>query len=265
MKPKSKDILLASAAVAASIGASVNAMASDVVSLKFSDGRPDIVGVVKVNAALKDIGVHVMTIDAPKSAHSILAASYERALSEREKRDLIQEFKLSTPELLEQVRLAGRTPAVPGGGVMTEETGTGPYPKVYDMKALDNVTHKAVLEKYARMHVNSADDGTDIDEVMTVVSGGPFRWAFTLKDGSIARFQVEKVNPGEKAVRVSYHGLGMHAGIMDARQGLIVAYGHGPKEFTMRYQADVPHANLLGTNPWVDFNRDMPVVLDKVQ
>ncbi|VWC54664.1 hypothetical protein BLA18110_00122 [Burkholderia lata] len=265
MKPKTKDILLASAAVAASIGASANAMASDVVSLKFSDGRPDIVGVEKVNVALKDIGVHVMTIDAPKSAHSILAASYERALSEREKQDLIHEFKLTTPELLEQVRLASRTPAVAGGGVMTEETGTGPYPKVYDMKALDNATHKAVLEKYGRMHVNSADDGTDIDEVMTVVSGGPFRWAFTLKDGSIARFQVEKVNLGEKAVRVSYHGLGMHAGIMDARQGLIVAYGHGPKAFTMRYQADVPHANLLGTNPWVDFSRDMPAVLDKVQ
>lgn len=133
------------------------------------------------------------------------------------------------------------------------------------MRALDEATHKAVLEKYGRMHVNSADDGTDVDEGMTVVAGGPFRWGFTLKDGPIARFQVEKLNLGDKAVRVSYHGLGMHAGIMDAKQGLIVAYGHGPKEFTMRYKANVPHANLLGTNPWVDFRADMPVVLDKVK
>jgi hypothetical protein len=259
-----KDIIV-SAALAASFGLAANAMAGDVVSLKFSDGRPDIVGVTDVNAALKDIGVHVVSVDAPEAAHPILAASYERALTEQEKKELIHAFELTIPQLLDQVKLAGRQPAVAGGGVMTEETGTGPYPKVYDMKSLDTATHKAVLEKYGRMHVNSADDGTDVDEVMTVVSGGPFRWGFTLKDGSIARFQVEKLNLGDKAVRVSYHGLGMHAGIMDARQGLVVAYGHGPKEFTMRYKADVPYANLLGTNPWIDFNGDMPVVLEKTK
>lgn len=262
---KAKDILVSAALAASVFSASANAMASDVVSLKFSDGRPDIVGVKNVNEALRDIGVHVVTIDAPRSAQPILAASYERALTEQEKKDLIKEFELTTQQLLKQVDLAGRQPAVAGGGVMTEETGTGPYPKVYDMKALDAPTHKAVLEKYGRMHVNSADDGTDVDEVMTVVSGGPFRWGFTLKDGSIARFQVEKLNLGDKAVRVSYHGLGMHAGLMDSKQGLIVAYGHGPEKFTMRYEADVPHADLLGTNPWVDFSGDMPVVLNKVK
>jgi len=261
---KGKDIL-ASAALAASLAASAGAMANDVVSLKFSDGRPDVVGLEKVNAVLKDIGVHVVTVDAPASATPILAASYERALTEEEKKSLIQEFGLTIAQLLDYVKLAGRTPAVPGGGVYTEETGTGPYPKVYDMMALDKPTHKHVLEKYARMHVNSADDGTDVDEVMTAVSGGPFRWAFTMKDGSTVRFQIEKLQLGDKAVRVSYHGLGMHAGIMDPEQGLIVAYGHGPKEFTMRYKADVPHANLLGTNPWMDFNSEIPRALDKAQ
>lgn len=48
---------------------------------------------------------------------------------------------------------------------------------------------------------------------------------------------------------MSYHDLGMHAGIMDPKQGLIVAFGHGPKDFTMRYKADVPHQELPGTNP----------------
>ena len=67
--------------------------------------------------------------------------------------------------------------------------------------ALDERTRSAVLGKYGRMHVNSAEDGTDIDEVMTVVSGGPFRWGFTLKDGSIARFQIDKVGLQDKAVR----------------------------------------------------------------
>lgn len=53
--------------------------------------------------------------------------------------------------------------------------------------------------------------------------------------------------------------------VMDPKQGLVVAYGHGPKGFTMRYKANVPHANPLGTNPWIDFKADMPVVLDKVK
>lgn len=246
-------------------GISLNASAHDVVSLKFSDGRTDVTGVKNVNAVLNPIGINVTTLDIPKSAKPILKAYEKRALTDEEQKKLIKAFYLNREQLLEQVRLAGRTPAVQGGGVLTEETGFGPYPKVYDMKALDSKTHKAILEKYGRMHVNSADDGTDVDEVMTVVSGGPFRWGFTLKDGTIARFQIEEVGPKDQAVRVSYHGLGMHAGIMDAKKGMIVAFGHGPKEFTMRYKADVPHANLLGTNPWIDFSKDMPVVVDKVK
>ncbi|MDM6891150.1 hypothetical protein QUG40_21170 [Enterobacter cloacae] len=252
------------AAALASV-ASVNAFANDVVSLKFSDGRADVKGVEAVNAVLNPIGINVTTIDIPEAAKPVLKVSENRALTKAEQDLLIKEFYLNQEQLLEQVRLAGRTPAVKGGGVLTEETGFGPYPKVYDMKAMDEKTHKAVLEKYGRMHVNSADDGTDVDEVMTVVNGGPFRWGFTLKDGSIARFQVEKVGLNDKAVRVSYHGLGMHAGIMDPKQGLIVAFGHGPKEFTMRYKADVAHQELLGTNPWIDFTGSYPVVLDKVK
>ncbi|CAI3788821.1 hypothetical protein AHFPHNDE_02500 [Pseudomonas sp. MM227] len=256
---------LCSAAGAEPMKVSDNAMATKVVSLKFSDNRKDVIGLKNVNELLEEIGVHVVTVEVPKSAAPILAASYDRALTELEKQDLIKAFELTTPQLLEQVKLAGRLPSVTGGGVLTEETGMGPYPKVYDMKAMDARAHKAALEKYGRMHVNSADDGTDVDEVMTVVAGGPFRWGFTLKDGSIARFQIERLDLGDKAVRVSYHGLGMHAGIMDSRQGLIVAYGHGPAEFTMRYEAQVPHAHLLGTNPWIDFSGETPVVLDEVK
>ncbi|MGY3856616.1 hypothetical protein [Aeromonas intestinalis] len=259
---KLTNVALLAAAIASAV--SVNAFANDVVSLKFSDGRAEVKGVEAVNAVLNPIGVNVITIDIPETAKPVLNAAQTRALTSAEHAFLIEAFNLDQAQLLEQVKLAGRNPAVQGGGVLTEETGFGPYPKVYDMMALDKNTHKAVLEKYGRMHVNSADDGTDIDEVMTVVNGGPFRWNFILKDGSIARFQVEKVSLNDKAVRVSYHGLGMHAGIMDAKQGLIVAYGHGPKEFTMRYQADVPHANLLGTNPWLDFSGDYPIALDKV-
>ena len=190
-------------------------------------------GVEAVNNALNPIGVNVVTVDIPEAARPLLAASHRRALTKAEHGALISAFNLSRG-LLEQARLAGARARGARGGVATEETGVGPYPKVYDLMALDERTRSAVLGKYGRMHVNSAEDGTDIDEVMTVVSGGPFRWGFTLKDGSIARFQIDKVGLEDKAVRISYHGLGMHAGLMDAKQGLLVAFAHGPRAFTMR-------------------------------
>lgn len=243
---------------------SFNTFAGDLVSVQFSDGRPAMIGVEAVNKALNPIGVNVVTVDIPEAARPLLAASHRRALTKAEHGALIAAFNLSQGSCWSRPGSQAASLRYKGG-VATEETDVGPYPKVYDLMALDEHTRSAVLGKYGRMHVNSAEDGTDIDEVMTVVSGGPFRWGFTLQDGSIARFQIDKVGLEDKAVRISYHGLGMHAGLMDAKQGLLVAFAHGPKEFTMRYQADVPHAKLLGTNPWADVGISLPPAPGKVQ
>ncbi|MFM5557030.1 hypothetical protein [Aeromonas rivipollensis] len=116
-------VALLAAVIASAV--SVNAFANDVVSLKFSDGRSDVKGVVAVNAVL-----NVTTIDIPEAAKPTLKASEQRALTKSEQDLLIKEFNLDQEQLLEQVKLAGRTPAVQGGGVLTEETGFGPYPKV---------------------------------------------------------------------------------------------------------------------------------------
>ena len=59
--------------------------------------------------------------------------------------------------------------------------------------------------------------------------------------------------------------MGIHAGYMDPKQGLIVAYAPGPEEFVVRYdEPTAPHADLLNTNPWVDFSGDMPKLFDKI-
>ncbi|MDH0435962.1 hypothetical protein N7366_22570 [Aeromonas caviae] len=105
-------------------------------------------GVEAVNNALNPIGVNVVTVDIPEAARPLLEASHRRALTKAEHGALIAAFNLSQGELLEQARLAGRAPAVQGGGVATEETGVGPYPKVYDLMALDERTRSAVLGKY---------------------------------------------------------------------------------------------------------------------
>lgn len=126
---------------------SFNTFAGDIVSVQFSDGRPAVTGVEAVNNALNPIGVNVVTVDIPEAARPLLEASHRRALTKAEHGALIAAFNLSQGELLEQARLAGREPAVRGGGVATEETGVGPYPKVYDLMALDERTRSAVLGK----------------------------------------------------------------------------------------------------------------------
>lgn len=99
-------VALLAAVIASAV--SVNAFANDVVSLKFSDGRSDVKGVVAVNAVLNPIGINVTTIDIPEAAKPTLKASEQRALTKSEQDLLIKEFNLDQEQLLEQVKLAGR-------------------------------------------------------------------------------------------------------------------------------------------------------------
>lgn len=80
------------------------------VKLQFSDGRSDVTGVENVNAVLRSVGVRASTLPIPEEAGPILKASRTRAISEEEQSRLIAIFSLNRAELLEQIRLAGRTP-----------------------------------------------------------------------------------------------------------------------------------------------------------
>ncbi len=236
------------------------------VKLQFSDGRPDVDGIDNVNFVLRSVGVRASTVEIPEEAKSILAASLTRPTGETEHAKLIELFKLDRRDLLEQIELAGRTPEMRRGGYLgTREGDTAPYPKVYDMMAIDQDARAWVLNRYGRLHVNTSDDGVGIDEVMTVVSGGPFTWMFVLPGGVLARLTVQEISPEGPAVRLSYPGLGMHAGYMDPARGLIVAYAHGPESFTIRFEESaVAHSELLNTNDWVDFSNEMPTLRSKV-
>jgi hypothetical protein len=268
-KPQAKFCgLLATAAVALSILAGAPAVrAQDIVKLQFSDGRSNVTGVENVNAVLRSVGVRVSTLSIPEQAKPILKASQIRVITPDEQNELISIFNLHRGQLLEEIKLAGRTPAAPRGGYLsTRESDNPPYPKVFDMKAITPEVHKAILNRFGRLHVNTADNGMGIDEVMTIVSGGPFTWMFVLPDSVLARLTIDKLDTLDYAVRLSYPGLGMHAGYLDPTQGLIVAFAHGPERFTVRFEEpSVPHAELLNTNAWVDFSGDMPKLREKVK
>ncbi|KGJ95855.1 hypothetical protein [Thalassotalea sp. ND16A] len=233
-------------------------------TLAYSDGRKATTGVDNVNAVLRSVGVRVSTLALPKAATPILEASKTRAITAAEGEQLISLFSLHRGQLLEQINQAGRKPEAHRGGFLsTSEVGVAPYPKVYDMKAMTPEVMAFLQEKFGKLHVNSAENGVGIDEVMTIVSGGPWTWFFLLPDNVIGKLTLSHVANGGQAWRISYPGLVPHGGYLDAEYGLVVAYAHGPKNFVMRYEdPSVAGAELLGTNSWIDFTGETPKLLD---
>ena len=150
-------------------------------TLSYSDGRAETQGVDDVNAVLRSVGVRVSVLPLPQSAAPLLKTSHTRALTPEETAKLLSLFSLHRGELLEEIRRAGRTPEAHRGGYLsTSEIDVPPYPKVYDMKALTQEIMAFLQVKFGKLHVNSADNGMGIDEVMSIVSGGPWTWFFIL-------------------------------------------------------------------------------------
>lgn len=174
---------------------------------------------------------------------------------------------MSRQDLLKQIKLAGRSPELADGGILgTSEIGVSPYPKIYDKKFMTSEQQAGALMKFRKFHVNSSDNGKGIDEVMTVISGGAFKWFYILPDQTIVLLTVKRIDPNGQAVRLSYPGLGIHAGYMEPKDGLIVAYAHGPQNFVMRYEKPgIRGEKFLGTNPWVDFSGETPRIIKKVK
>ncbi|NRA62042.1 MAG: hypothetical protein HRU25_14305 [Psychrobium sp.] len=232
-------------------------------TLSYNDGRPDSNGLKEVNSALMTAGVRVSTLPLPQAATPIIKASKTRAITKEETAKLISLFSLHRGQLLEQIAKAGRKPEAHRGGFLaTSEKGVAPYPKVYDMKAMTPEIVTYLQNKFGKLHVNSAENGMGIDEVMTIVSGGHWTWFFLLPDNVIGKLTLGHVDIGGQAWRISYPGLVPHGGFLDSEYGLVVAYAHGPKNFVMRYEdPSVKGSELLETNSWIDFTGKIPKLL----
>jgi len=232
--------------------------------LSYSDGKSSTIGLEDINKVLKSVGVRVHKVPLPKEAHPILKVSQKRAINKEEAAKLISIFSLHRGDLLEEIEIAGRKPATHRGGYLsTSEVGVAPYPKVYDMKALTPEVMAFLQVKFGKLHVNSAENGMGIDEVMTLVSGGPWTWFFLLPDNVIGKLTLGHVGLDGSGWRISYPGLVPHGAFLDPEHGLVVAYAHGPKNFVMRYEEpSIEGAVLLGKNSWLDISGKIPKLLD---
>ncbi len=224
--------------------------------LKFSDGRSSITDLGDINQILVSVGVRLEQIDVPNESVPLLQASMDRPLTSAEIAEVLSLFSLSRDDILNQTRLAGRTPVLKNGGSMTSgEVGVTPYPKVYDLRSMGPEDRLATRNKFARLHVNSTDDKVGVDEVMTLPSGGGWTWYFQIEGGVTVELLMAKVVPGEKAWRLSYPGLTPHGAHFHSEMGLCIAYITGPEVWTMRYEAPGFSAeDGLGDNPFIDFS-----------
>lgn len=76
-------------------------------------------------------------------------------------------FLLPRVRLLEVISGAGRTPHVPDGGALSTVVSTHgySYPQLYLVRENDDYS------RFDRVHVNVADDGTGVDEILQLLSG----------------------------------------------------------------------------------------------
>jgi hypothetical protein len=234
------------------------------ITLSYSNKSLTTKGLDNVNKVLSSIGVRVSSLQLPEAAFPILEASYSRAITPEESSQLLSIFALHRGQLLDKIQKAGRIPEVHRGGFLSiSEVGGSPYPKVYDLMTLTPEMTSYSNEKYGKLHVNSADNGAGIDELATILSGGPWTWFFLLPDGVIGKLALSQIELNDPGWRISYPGLVPHGGFLNAKSGLAVAYAHGPKNFVMRYEVpSVEGAEFLGTNAWIDFSGETPKLLD---
>jgi hypothetical protein len=226
------------------------------VLLRFSDGRASLSDLAAINEVLGTVGVHLSHIELPEAARPLIEASARAPLSDTEKGKILELFELSRRDVLDQVHMAGRVPVLPEGGSMRSgESGVPPYPKVYDLMSMTLQHRHFARDKFGRLHVNSSDEGVGVDEVMSLVAGGPWTWYFLLQDGVVVELQMSRVESTGRGWRLSYPGLTPHGGHFHAESGLCVAYITGPEVWNMRYEAPGQLGEkMLGTNPWLDFS-----------
>ena len=232
---------------------------TDSVRLDFSSGRTCLTSLALINQELMKIGVRVSFVPLVNESLQLLAASVEdgcSAISQGQKKDLLKFYELDRDALLEQIALAGRRPACSEGGeLVTAEKGVPPYPKIYDLKAMGAQGQVEAQFKFGRFHFNSSPQGVGVDEVMTLISGGPWTWFFAnVKEGEMMKLTLGYVTLSTGGIRLSYPGINPHGAFMrrmpmsnGLEGGLCVAQIHGPHEWLMQY-ADV------GENPWCDFS-----------
>ncbi|MDE0058447.1 MAG: hypothetical protein OXP07_10015 [Defluviicoccus sp.] len=201
--------------------------------MKIGDG-PALAEIGAVNAALAPYGAGVWPLALGRAPPDIRALLARPTLTADESERIEAAFLLSRETLLDTLARAGRAPHVAGGGALESAVANHgyAYPQLFVVEA------GADYSRFDRFHVNVADDGTAVDEVMQILAGGGVRILQRLPGGEPAILTLD-CPVSDWGWTVTYDGAVSHIGSMSAaRPGTkALMQVFGPARWTMRYDA----------------------------
>jgi len=133
-------------------------------------------------------------------------------LTEAEAERVKAQFLLPRQRLLEIIAESGRAPHVPGGGALASwvENHGYAYPQLYLAEIGVDYT------RFDRFHVNTADDGTGVDEIGQLLSGGGVRIIQRRPDHAVSTLHLACPSDDCGWI-VTYDGGSSHIGSLSAR------------------------------------------------
>jgi hypothetical protein len=203
----------------------------EAVRLELAADDSTVTGLDAANEALSTYGTRTWPIDLTAAPDAIRALLRRPTLTEAETIQVRDHFLLPRAGLLELIASAGRTPSVPGGGEMStlDVVNDVRYPQLY------LVEPGVDYSRFDRLHENSADDGTVLDETMSLLSGGTIRLVQRLPDGSEATLSLRCVGDTTGWL-VNYGGLPHIGSFTGAAAGSkILVQAIGPARWQARY------------------------------
>jgi hypothetical protein len=200
--------------------------------LEIAGARGPLTALAAVNDALAAVGTRLWSLDLGMAPAPLRALIDQPRLSGDQAARIKARFLLSRSRVLELIADAGRTPHVAGGGAL--ETTAAPhgqaYPHLYAVEA------GADYGRFDRFHVNTADDGTGVDEIMQVLAGGGVRLIQRLPGGEVATLHLD-CRDARAGWLLIYDGAVPHIGSLSrARPGTkVLMQIVGPERWTLRY------------------------------
>lgn len=186
----------------------------------------------EVQAELTRIGVGVWPLrldGVPDEIRPLLGAG---SLTDDETARIRDHFLLSRERLLEIIAASGRTPNVAGGGALETMVANQSYgyPQLWVVQGDVDYT------RFDRFHVNTADDGTGVDEVLQMISGEGVIVRTRQPDGTIYNLRVDC--PSDDACWMFSYDAGQHhiGSLSSATPGTkLVVQAIGPRDWSLRY------------------------------
>lgn len=186
----------------------------------------------EIQDELMRIGIGVWPLPLAEVPADVRQLLRQSNLTDEETALVRNRFLLSRERLLEVIAASGRTPNVPGGGVLeTVVANQGySYPQLWVVEEGVDYT------RFDRFHVNVSDNGVGVDEVLQMVSGQGVVVRARRPDGTIYTLRLDCAS--EDACWIFSYNAGLtHIGsLSSATPGTkLVVQAIGPAEWSLRY------------------------------